>query len=115
MLTPSTAFDFTSAAAGIPLVGGAVEVLHFPLGSYFSGLASATTTLYITPGEGEFSNVVAVLFKKLDCIKDKIDTNKAEMAVRIERTENWLTWAGRLIIGAVITAVLGLVIWGNKH
>lgn len=52
MLAPSTAFDFTSAAAGIPLVGGAVEVLRSPLGSYFSGLASARTTLYITLGEG---------------------------------------------------------------
>ena len=41
MLAPSTAFDFTSAAAGIPLVGGAVEVLRFPLGSCFSGVAGA--------------------------------------------------------------------------
>lgn len=39
-------------AAGIPLVPGAVEIMRFPLGSYFSGLASAATTLYITPGEG---------------------------------------------------------------
>ena len=41
-----------SPAAGIPLVPGAVEVLRFPLGSYFSGVAAAATTLYITPGEG---------------------------------------------------------------
>lgn len=41
-----------SPAAGIPLLAGAVEILRFPLGSYFSGLASAATTLYITPGEG---------------------------------------------------------------
>lgn len=41
-----------SPAAGIPLVPGAVEVLRFPLGSHFSGVAAAATTLYITPGEG---------------------------------------------------------------
>lgn len=41
-----------SPAAGIPLVAGAVEILRFPLGSYFSGLASGATTVYLTPGEG---------------------------------------------------------------
>jgi hypothetical protein len=39
-------------AAGIPLVAGAVEILRFPFGSYFSGLASGATTVYLTPGEG---------------------------------------------------------------
>ena len=39
-------------AAGIPLVAGAVEVLRFPLGSYFSGVSGAANTVYITPGEG---------------------------------------------------------------
>ena len=39
-------------AASIPLVAGAVEILRFPAGSYFSGLAASATTLYITPGEG---------------------------------------------------------------
>lgn len=39
-------------AAGIPLVAGAVEILRFPVGSYFSGLAASATTLYMTPGEG---------------------------------------------------------------
>lgn len=39
-------------AAGIPLVPGAVEILRFPVGSYFSGYAAAATTLYITPGQG---------------------------------------------------------------
>ena len=39
-------------AAGIPLVAGAVEVLRFPIGSYFSGVASGATTVYLTPGEG---------------------------------------------------------------
>ena len=39
-------------AAGIPLVAGAVEVLRFPTGWYFSGAASGATTVYLTPGEG---------------------------------------------------------------
>ena len=39
-------------ASGIPLVAGAVEVLRFPAGSFFSGAASGATTLYLTPGEG---------------------------------------------------------------
>lgn len=39
-------------AAGIPLVAGAVEILRFPFGSYFSGLAAGATTVYVTPGEG---------------------------------------------------------------
>lgn len=36
----------------VPLLPGAVEILRFPLGSYFSGFATGATTLYITPGEG---------------------------------------------------------------
>ena len=39
-------------AAGIPLVAGAVEVLRFSSGMYFSAVAAAATTVYITPGEG---------------------------------------------------------------
>jgi hypothetical protein len=39
-------------AAGIPLVAGAVEVLRFPAGWYFSGVAGAASTVYLTPGEG---------------------------------------------------------------
>lgn len=41
-----------TSASSIPLVAGAVEVLRFPVGSYFSGLAASATTLYITPGQG---------------------------------------------------------------
>ncbi len=41
-----------NAAAGIPLVAGAVEVLRFPAGWYFSGVAGAATTVYLTPGDG---------------------------------------------------------------
>ena len=39
-------------AAGIPLVAGAVEVLRFPAGWYFSGVAALASTVYVTPGEG---------------------------------------------------------------
>lgn len=36
----------------IPLVPGAVEIIRFGEEVYFSGLASAAMTLYITPGQG---------------------------------------------------------------
>lgn len=36
----------------IVLVPGAVEILRFNKDTYFSGLASAATTVYITPGQG---------------------------------------------------------------
>lgn len=48
-------------------------------------------------------------------LEAKIDTNKVELTSRIEKTENWLTWVGRLIIGAVISAGLGLVIWSKNN
>ena len=36
----------------IVLVPGAVEILRFNKDTYFSGLAAAATTVYITPGQG---------------------------------------------------------------
>jgi len=36
----------------IVLVPGAVEILRFNQNTYFSGLAAAATTVYITPGQG---------------------------------------------------------------
>jgi hypothetical protein len=43
----------TLAAGSIPLVPGAVEVLSFPAGSWFTALsASSTAVIYVTPGEG---------------------------------------------------------------
>jgi hypothetical protein len=39
-------------SAAIVLVPGAVEILRFNQATYFSGLASAATTVYITPGQG---------------------------------------------------------------
>ena len=41
------------AAGAVPLVPGAVEILGFPAGSYFSGVTSTgTSVVYVTPGEG---------------------------------------------------------------
>lgn len=37
---------------GVPLLPGAVEILRFPIGSFFSGLAASASTVYITPGQG---------------------------------------------------------------
>jgi hypothetical protein len=39
-------------SAAIVLVPGTVEVLRFATGTFFSGLASAATTVYIVPGQG---------------------------------------------------------------
>jgi hypothetical protein len=59
--TGTTATEATTNAvapvAGTPssaivLVPGAVEILRFNQETYFSGLASAATTVYITPGQG---------------------------------------------------------------
>jgi hypothetical protein len=36
----------------IVLVPGAVEVLRFNKDTFFSGLASGATTIYVTPGQG---------------------------------------------------------------
>jgi hypothetical protein len=39
-------------ASGVPLPSGAVEVLRFPAGWYFSGVAGSASAVYLTPGEG---------------------------------------------------------------
>lgn len=39
-------------AAGIPLLAGAVEILRFGQGAFFSGVAGAASTVFITPGQG---------------------------------------------------------------
>lgn len=36
----------------IVLLPGAIEVLRFNIDTFFSGLASSATTVYITPGQG---------------------------------------------------------------
>lgn len=39
-------------SAAVVLVPGAVEILRFGVNSFFSGLASGATTVYVTPGQG---------------------------------------------------------------
>lgn len=39
-------------APSIPLLPGAVEVMRFSAGIYFSGAASGASTVYMTPGKG---------------------------------------------------------------
>jgi hypothetical protein len=40
-------------AGAIPILSGAVEILGFPAGSFFSGKTGASTSVvYVTPGEG---------------------------------------------------------------
>lgn len=40
-------------AGAVPILPGAVEILGFPAGSYFSGVTGTSTSLvYVTPGEG---------------------------------------------------------------
>jgi hypothetical protein len=36
----------------VPLLPGAVEILRFNKDTFFSGLASGATTVYVTPGQG---------------------------------------------------------------
>jgi hypothetical protein len=59
--TGSTAAEATANAvapiagtpsAAIPLLPGAIEILRFNQSTYFSGVAAASTTVYITPGQG---------------------------------------------------------------
>jgi len=41
------------AAGAVPLLPGAVEIIGFAAGSYFTGkTASGTAVVYVTPGEG---------------------------------------------------------------
>lgn len=40
-------------AGAVPILPGAVEILGFPKGSFFSGVtATSTSVVYVTPGEG---------------------------------------------------------------
>lgn len=40
-------------ASGVPILPGAVEVLRFPVDSFFSAITSSgTATIYVTVGEG---------------------------------------------------------------
>lgn len=39
-------------ALGVPLLAGAVEILRFSPGVFFSGVSSAASSVFITPGQG---------------------------------------------------------------
>lgn len=39
-------------SSAVVLLPGAIEILRFGVNSFFSGLASGATTLYVTPGQG---------------------------------------------------------------
>lgn len=39
-------------APSVPVLAGAVEILRFSAGLYFSAVAGSATTIYMTPGEG---------------------------------------------------------------
>lgn len=49
---------------------------------------------------------------KLDARPDWTDVRNIEKGLneKIKRLEDWQTWAGRLVLGAVILAVLGVVL-----
>jgi len=41
------------AAGAVPVLAGTVEILGFPVGSFFSATSvSSTSVVYVTPGEG---------------------------------------------------------------
>jgi hypothetical protein len=51
--TAAKAAAASISAGAIPLMPGAVEILGFPAGSYFTGkTASGTSVVYVTPGVG---------------------------------------------------------------
>jgi hypothetical protein len=51
--TAAKAAAVSIAAGAIPILPGAIEILGFPAGSYFTGdTASGTSVVYVTPGVG---------------------------------------------------------------
>lgn len=51
--TAAKAAAASIGAGAVPILPGAVEILGFPAGSYFTGkAASGTSVVYVTPGVG---------------------------------------------------------------
>jgi hypothetical protein len=51
--TSALAVTAAAVATGIPLVAGAVEVMSFPAGTFFTGITgSGTAVVYVTQGQG---------------------------------------------------------------
>lgn len=65
---------------------------------------------------GKIETALEAVLGKLDDRPDWKDVRAIEAVLsdRVKRLEDWQTWAGRLVLGAVILAVLGLVLVGGK-
>ena len=51
--TAGAAQSAALVASGVPIPAGVVEVLSFPIGSYFSAITSSgSASVYLTPGKG---------------------------------------------------------------
>jgi hypothetical protein len=62
--------------------------------------------------EGAVTSALSDISGKLDLRPDWADVRRIEKGLQeqISRLEDWQRWAGRIIIGAVILAVLGVVL-----
>lgn len=62
--------------------------------------------------ETTITGTLGTVLEKLDNRPDWADVRRIESRLeeRIKRLEDWQTWAARLILGAVILAVLGAVL-----
>lgn len=62
--------------------------------------------------ESTMTGTLGTVLDKLDNRPDWADVRRIEAGLsdRIKKLEDWQAWAGRLIIGAVILAVLGAVL-----
>jgi hypothetical protein len=57
---------------------------------------------------GEIETSVKAILGKLE------EVNAANLADRVKRLEDWQTWALRIVVGAVLLAVLAVVIGTTK-
>lgn len=62
--------------------------------------------------ESTVTGTLSDISGKLDTRPDWADVRRIETGLsdRLKKLEDWQTWAGRLILGAVILAVLGAVL-----
>lgn len=62
--------------------------------------------------ESTVTGALSGISDKLDARPDWLDVRNIEKGLneKIKRLEDWQTWAGRLVLGAVVLAVLGVVL-----
>lgn len=62
--------------------------------------------------ESTMTGTLDTVLQKLDNRPDWADVRRIETGLtdRLKKLEDWQTWAGRVILGAVILAVLGVVL-----